>query len=245
MDVPPSPTVYVRNLNERVKPAQMKSSLYYAFGRYGRILDVVVASRRNCRGQAWVVFQDVACATNALRQMQGVNVYGKKVDVKFAKGKSDATAKYEGTFVPRHGRSAPREAAEVEKVAAGPSKEGALAAAAAEAKAEAVTTPSSKGESNGSGGSGSAMEVDDSGEAAPPNKLLFVSNLPAETPAEALKALFGQYDGLRDMRLSTKAGKGIAFIEFGDEFQASTALQGLQGFKLTPTDEMSVVFAKK
>lgn len=233
MDVPPSPTVYVRNLNERVKAAQMKSTLYYAFGRYGRILDVVIAARRNCRGQAWVVFQDVACATNALRQMQGVNLYGKKVDVKFAKGKSDATAKYDGTFVPRHGRSAPREKT-VAAVAAGPSKEGALAAAANAASDGGASA----------NGSGSTMDVD-AGEAAPPNKLLFVSNLPAETPAEALKALFGQYDGLADIRLSTKAGKGIAFVEFGDEFQASTALQGLQGFKLTPTDEMSVVFAKK
>ena len=228
MDVPPSPTVYVRNLNERVKPAQMKATLYYAFGRYGRILDVVVAARRACRGQAWVVFQDVACATNALRQMQGVNIYGNKVDIKFAKGKSDATAKYEGTFVPRHRRSAPRDAA-ASAVLAGPAKEGAVTEAATESS---------------EGANGNSMDVD-AGEAAPPNKLLFVSNLPADTPAAALKALFGQYDGLADVRMSTKSGKGIAFVEFGDEFQASTALQGLQGFKLTPTAEMSVVFAKK
>ena len=39
--------------------------------------------------------------------------------------------------------------------------------------------------------------------------------------------------------------KGIAFVEFGDETQASIALQGLSGFKLTPTDELSLAFAKR
>lgn len=39
--------------------------------------------------------------------------------------------------------------------------------------------------------------------------------------------------------------KGLAFVEFGDEAQAAIALQGLLGFKLTPTDTLKVSFAKK
>ena len=39
--------------------------------------------------------------------------------------------------------------------------------------------------------------------------------------------------------------KGIAFVEFADETQASLARQGLDGFKLTPTDALSLVFAKR
>lgn len=39
--------------------------------------------------------------------------------------------------------------------------------------------------------------------------------------------------------------KRLAFVEFGDEAQASIALQGLYGFKLTPTDVLKVSFAKK
>ena len=39
--------------------------------------------------------------------------------------------------------------------------------------------------------------------------------------------------------------KGLAFVEFGDEAQAAIALQGLFGFKLTPTDTLRVSFAKR
>lgn len=39
--------------------------------------------------------------------------------------------------------------------------------------------------------------------------------------------------------------KGLAFVEFGDDAQAAIALQGLAGFKLTPTAALQVAFAKK
>ncbi len=39
--------------------------------------------------------------------------------------------------------------------------------------------------------------------------------------------------------------KGLAFVEFGDDAQAAIALQGLFGFKLTPTDTLKISFAKK
>jgi U2 small nuclear ribonucleoprotein B'' len=39
--------------------------------------------------------------------------------------------------------------------------------------------------------------------------------------------------------------KGLAFVEFDDEAQASIALQALYGFKLTPTDTLHISFAKK
>ena len=39
--------------------------------------------------------------------------------------------------------------------------------------------------------------------------------------------------------------KGIAFVEFADETQASLALQGLNNFKLTPTDILTLSFAKR
>ena len=38
---------------------------------------------------------------------------------------------------------------------------------------------------------------------------------------------------------------GIAFVEFGSEAQSGQAKDTLQGFKLTPTNQMRITFAKK
>jgi len=38
---------------------------------------------------------------------------------------------------------------------------------------------------------------------------------------------------------------GIAFVEYGDEFQSKSAMDLLQNFKITPTHLMQISFAKK
>ena len=38
---------------------------------------------------------------------------------------------------------------------------------------------------------------------------------------------------------------GIAFVEFENEMQATTALQGLQDFKITPTNAIAITYAKQ
>jgi len=39
--------------------------------------------------------------------------------------------------------------------------------------------------------------------------------------------------------------KGIAFVEFGDEAQATAALTGLNSFKLTPEHPIDLSYARK
>ena len=38
---------------------------------------------------------------------------------------------------------------------------------------------------------------------------------------------------------------GLAFVEFEDENSAGTAMNGLQGFKVTSEDHIKVTYAKK
>ena len=38
---------------------------------------------------------------------------------------------------------------------------------------------------------------------------------------------------------------GIAFVEFENEVQSGTAMQGLQNFKITPTNLMKITYAKR
>ena len=79
----------------------MKKSLQAVFSQFGKIIDVVAAKTYKLRGQAWVVFGDVASATSAMRTMQGFPFYDKPMKLAYAKTKSDATAKAEGTFDPK------------------------------------------------------------------------------------------------------------------------------------------------
>lgn len=41
------------------------------------------------------------------------------------------------------------------------------------------------------------------------------------------------------------ARPGIAFVEFENESQASVAVAGLQGFKITPQHAMTISYAKQ
>lgn len=77
-----------------------------------------------------------------------------------------------------------------------------------------------------------------------PNKILFLENLPVQAKEEMLQTLFQQYPGYSEVRM-VPARPGIAFVEFENDMQAATALQGLQGFKLSDENSMKVTFAKR
>ena len=77
-----------------------------------------------------------------------------------------------------------------------------------------------------------------------PSSILFAQNLPADCTDAALSILFKVHSGFREVRM-VPGKPGIAFVEFEDEFKATTALQSLHGFKLTPTDIMALSYAKR
>ncbi|KAL6513046.1 hypothetical protein OROMI_034634 [Orobanche minor] len=103
-EVPPNKTIYINNLNEKIKLDELKKSLHAVFSQFGKILEVLAFKTLKHKGQAWVVFEEVSSATNALRQMQGFPFYDKPMRIQYAKTKSDVIAKADGTFVPREKR---------------------------------------------------------------------------------------------------------------------------------------------
>lgn len=78
-DIPPNQTLYVRNLNEKVKADPLKKSLYSLFSPFGSILEIVAMRTERARGQAWIVFADVPSATAAMRQLQGYSFYERPI----------------------------------------------------------------------------------------------------------------------------------------------------------------------
>ncbi|QRW04903.1 NLI interacting factor-like phosphatase [Ceratobasidium sp. AG-Ba] len=90
----PNKTLYIKNLNDQVKKDELKSQLYALFTPYG-ILDIVAMKRPNMRGQAFVVFHDLAGATAAMRAWDGELFYDKEMRIEYAKTRSFATRRVE------------------------------------------------------------------------------------------------------------------------------------------------------
>ncbi|KAH6765719.1 RNI-like superfamily protein [Perilla frutescens var. hirtella] len=193
-DIPPSQTIYVRNINEKIKKEELKRSLYALFSQYGRILDIVALKTPKLRGQAWVVFSEVPAASNAVRQMQNFQFYEKPLRIQYAKAKSDCIAKAEGTYDKKKKQE---EKAERKRRAEEP---------------PAATANGSRADTNGGPpvasrqGKPSAQE-----SAAEPNNILFIQNLPYETNSMMLELLFKQYPGFREVRMVEAKPEEIIF----------------------------------
>ena len=75
-------------------------------------------------------------------------------------------------------------------------------------------------------------------EYLPPNKILFLQNLPEEYDVDGLTAIFGRFEGFREVRL-VPGRKGIAFVEYEAEAGAISAKESTAGMVLG--DESKVI----
>merc|ERR1711865_646703 len=100
-DIPPNQTLYVNNLNEKIKVPELKCCLTELFGSYGEVIDIIAFGTLKKKGQAFAVFRDISCATNAMRALQGFVFLDKPLKIAYCKSKSDVVAQEDGTFKPR------------------------------------------------------------------------------------------------------------------------------------------------
>lgn len=112
----------------------------------------------------------------------------------------------------------------------------------------ALRAGENEGQGQGAGGTGAAgegrrQEMQMPDEYLPPNRILFLHNVPESVGRDELDALFRAHVGLVDVRLIP--GRGVAFVEFGDAMQSSAARDSLNGHQFTPTSEkLRITFAK-
>lgn len=252
MDIRPNNTIYISNLNEKVKKDELKKSLYAIFSQFGQILDIVAIKTLKMRGQAFVIFKDINSATNALRSMQGFPFYDKPMRIQYSKKDSDIIAKMKGTFVERPKRKKEDEP-EVKKKRKGQSQQARQAAAMAAQAAGGATLPGVPQQVPAQQPAQPAQQPAPAQQAPaapsaipeqPPNQILFLTNLPEETNEMMLSMLFNQFPGFKEVRL-VPGRHDIAFVEFENEVQSAAAKDALQGFKITPSNAMKISFAKK
>ncbi|KZT54707.1 RNA-binding domain-containing protein [Calocera cornea HHB12733] len=226
----PTETVYVQNLNESVTLNTLKQTLTNLFKNYGDVLDVVAHHNIRMRGQAFVSFANPEEAAKAVKEVDKFPLYGKAMKLSFAKTRSDAVVKKLD--------EAHMEAHKAERLAR-----------KKRARADNPHRRKSQARLKAAAGEGAAPQqgrrlVQMPDEYLPPNKILFLQNLPDTTTLEQLQILFSQYPGLHEVRL-VPTKKDIAFVEYVDENAASVAKDALHNYRLDGEAKMKVTFARK
>lgn len=70
-------------------------------------------------------------------------------------------------------------------------------------------------------------------EYLPPNKILFLRELPEDASSDSLSDIFGRFEGFREVRL-VPGRKGIAFVEYENEAGAISAKEATSGMPMGP-----------
>ena len=86
-------TLYLNNLNEKISTKVLKETLRNLFRTYGTVLDVVAHRNVRMRGQAFVSMANRDAAARAVKEVKGFPLYGKPINVQFARTPSDAVVK--------------------------------------------------------------------------------------------------------------------------------------------------------
>ncbi|KAF5332585.1 hypothetical protein D9611_005402 [Ephemerocybe angulata] len=224
-------TLYIQNLNEKIKPDVMKASLRGLFKTYGEVLDVVAHKNLRMRGQAFVSFENPDVAKKAMKEVQRFPLYSKPMQISFARSRSDAVVQKKDPNNFDDHKPSDRSTR----------------------KRRDTQTPQSQVPRQTSGSRNrrrsrashcQAASRPDAGRVPPPNKILFLQNLPESVTKDQLNALFSQYPNLYEVRLiPTK--KDIAFVEFLDEGSAGVAKDALHNYKLDGENKIKITFARK
>ncbi|CBY13172.1 unnamed protein product [Oikopleura dioica] len=108
-DGTPCHTLYVKNLNDKIKKIELTRQLYAMFSTYGMVLDIMVSKAPKLRGQAFITYKDISDAANALKRMQGFPFYEKAMMISFAKRESHVITQAKKYVPPKDERTLAKE----------------------------------------------------------------------------------------------------------------------------------------
>ncbi|KAG2013717.1 U1 small nuclear ribonucleoprotein A [Coprinopsis cinerea AmutBmut pab1-1] len=249
----PNPTLYINNLNEKITKEELKTQLYALFTTYGRIIDIVASKGPKMRGQAFLVFADLAGATTAMRACEGMLFYDKPMRITYAKTKSYATLSREDpNFVPPNAANASSLIQNGKRTRD-------------EDKSDERQAKREKSDES----SDEEMEIEDDDEAPSnaqqtnafanatsvpqqvqqPTATLLCTNLPQEVTNDVLSVLFQQYQGILSIQVVWSPQPNpdgtrvkMAQVIFESPERAVTAKEALDGFTLKKGWVMSVSY---
>lgn len=66
METTPSNTLYINNINEKIKKNVLKKMLYMVFSQYGRVIQIIACKGLKMRGQVFLFFFSVSKSLKSL-----------------------------------------------------------------------------------------------------------------------------------------------------------------------------------
>ncbi|KAJ9109160.1 hypothetical protein QFC21_000488 [Naganishia friedmannii] len=228
-----SETLYLQNLNETVRLDFLKQTLLNLFKPYGVIPPVIAHDNLRMRGQAFVSFPDKETADKARKEVAGFPLYGKPMQLSFAKTRSDVVVQHEEGEEGLASHKKRRLEHKKESRKNNPLRQ----KAQAKLKAAAAADPTGV-----QAAAPRRAQIQMPDEYLPPNSLLFLQNLPEGTTKEDLHDVFNQHPNLLEVRL-IPAKKDIAFVEYADEASATVAKEALHNFKIDGETKMKASFS--
>ncbi|KAG8902167.1 hypothetical protein FRB99_004804 [Tulasnella sp. 403] len=256
-------TIYIQNLNEKVKLEVLKTSLGHLFKHYGTVLNVTAHKNLRMRGQAFVSFESKEIAAKAVKEVKGFPLYAKPMSTRprtddsptsnsllrgrgqMLSSRNSTPTIYRPTWSSGNNERVCRPSLRATTSAhilldTEKSRRDNPLAVRARAKRAAAQAD---GAAPSAAPKRPVVQMPD--EYLPPNRVLFVQNLPIETiTKEILQDLFGQYPNLLDIR-TVPTKKDIAFIEYADEDSATTAKDALHNNKIDGESKIKITYARK
>lgn len=232
-------TLYINGINDKISISEIKRTLFSIFSAFGTILEIRAHKGLKRRGQAWITFYELDAAVQARQALDEFYIFNQRIRVNFAKKRSQIIQKIAGNFNPYGRKACTLTPEEAKKLSSGripkywdydmeQVDEEAPIFALPE-KTEKTTAP--------------VPTMDH----IPPNKILFVQNLPTSEEPETIKIMlemfFRQYWGFVEAR-TVDIQPGIGFVEFDTIDHANVALELTNGMEIEENRRMFVQYAK-
>ena len=224
--LPKTNTVYMKNLNTRIKLDIMKQSIENVFSQYGKILEVHMKKNFKLRGQAFIVYESEESAEKAIKTMDSAIFFQKPLKLNYSRKVSDIIAKRKGKFNEVEEKSKRddnnikyKEWIEYIKCLRAQEKLNKLK----NEQLELMSQNDRKkeiSESKLNELDASLAFVSAKGDTA--NSVLFVKNVPGYVNQINLHSIFSRYPGFRELRLSSS--KDAATVYYNTAPEASMAL---------------------
>jgi RNA recognition motif-containing protein len=206
------------------------------YSAYGTVLSVTCKKKISLRGQAFIVFSDVAEAVRALQALQTRTIYGKSMVIRFARRPSNISLKKQGGSKLLRQERVARKADKLERARYPRLTKRQRLAHAMASGIIPVAPMMPAGQPLMSSASQAVLEL--------PNKTVFVQGLPADASDSELIDMFKRYIGFVEFRRIPNQPE-IGFVEYESEAQAGVVRNALDRHELRPGRPIRVTFARR
>ena len=227
-------TLYIKNLNEKIKIDELKEALNKEFSQYGEIIEIRVRNTIRLKGQAFISFKTKEQSSKAKKNLNDKLFLNKKLIIEFAKTPSDSILLLQGKLTNNQKKikdlSRKRKRDEFY---------------------ENLKNEIEKEKINNVNNNEMIINAKDSNEneisikinPEEVNKSLFVQGLKNSVTNQMLIDLFNSLSGFKEVKYFPT--KGICFVEYDTVENATNALLKYDKFDLGNDCILRVSFSKK